>query len=96
VVPTNHYGANSAWLQLCVLAHNLMRSFQLHLSLATPKPSSWKRTYRYRIASMKTLRFLLINRAARLARISGRKVLRFSSNPATESLYDRILNRLAA
>ena len=96
VVPTNHYGANSAWLQLCVLAHNLMRSFQLHLSLATPKPSSWKRTYSYRIASMKTLRFLLINRAARLARISGRKVLRFSSNPAIESLYDRIINRLAA
>jgi len=95
-VPTNHYGANSAWLQLCVLAHNLMRSFQLHFSLAAPKPSSWKRTYSYRIASMKTLRFLLINRAARLARISGRKVLRFASNPATESLYDRILYRLAA
>ncbi len=73
-----------------------MRSFQLHLGLATPKPSSWKRTCSYRIASMKTLHFLLINRAARLARISGHKVLRFSSNPATESLYDRILNRLAA
>jgi Transposase DDE domain group 1 len=95
-VPTNHYGANSAWLQLCVLAHNLMRSFQLHLGLATPKPSSRKRTYSYRIASMKTLRFLLINRAARLARISGRKVLRFSFNPATETLYHQIINRLAA
>jgi len=95
-VPTNHYGANSAWLQLCILAHNLMRSFQLHLSLATPKPLSRKRTYSYRIASMKTLRFLLINRAARLARISGRKVLRFSSNPATESLYHQIVTRLAA
>jgi len=32
VVPTNHYGANSAWLQLCILAHNLMRSFQLYLN----------------------------------------------------------------
>ena len=73
-----------------------MRSFQLHLNLATPKPLSWKRTFSYRILGMKTLRFLVINRAARLARISGRKVLRFSSNPATESLYDRILNRLAA
>lgn len=95
-VPTNHYGANSAWLQLCVLAHNLMRSFQLHLNLAAPKPLSWKRTFSYRILGIKTLRFLVINRAARLARISGRKVLRFSSNPATESLYDRILNRLVA
>ena len=96
VVPTNHYGANSAWLQLSILAHNLMRSFQLHSTLATPKPRSLKRTYSYRIASMKTLRFLLIHRAARLARISGRKVLRFSSNPATETLYDRVTDHLAA
>jgi len=96
VVPTNHYGANSAWLQLSILAHNLMRSFQLHSTLATPKPRSLKRTYSYRIASMKTLRFLLINRAARLARISGRKVLRFSSNPATETLYDQVADHLAA
>jgi hypothetical protein len=96
VVPTNHYGANSAWLQLSILAHNLMRSFQLQSTLAMPKPRSPKRTYSYRIASMKTLRFLLINRAARLARISGRKVLRFSSNPPTENLYDRIADHLAA
>jgi hypothetical protein len=96
VVPTNHYGANSAWQQLSILAHNLIRSFQMHSALAAPKPRSRKRTYSYRIASMKTLRFLLINRAARLARVSGRKVLRFSSNPATEILYDRIAHRLAA
>jgi Transposase DDE domain group 1 len=95
-VPTNHYGANSAWLQLCVLTHNLMRGFQLHLGLATPKPPSRKRTYSYRIASMKTLRFLLINRAARLARIAGRRTLRFSANPATEALYERIAQRLVA
>jgi hypothetical protein len=50
----------------------------------------------YRIASMKTLRFLLINRAARLARISGRTVLGFSSNSATEILYDRVVDHLAA
>jgi len=95
-VPTNHYGANSAWLQLCVLAHNLLRSFQLHTTLAWPKPRSRKRTYSYRIASMKTLRFLFVNRAARLTRISGRNVLRFSSNPATETIYHRIAGHLAA
>jgi len=75
VVPTNPYGANSAWQQLFILTHNLIRSFQMHSALAAPKPRSRKRTYSYPIASMKTLRFLLINRAARLARISGRKVL---------------------
>jgi Transposase DDE domain group 1 len=96
VVPTNHYGANSAWQQLSILAHNLMRSFQLQSTLASAKPRSRKRTYSYRILSMKTLRFLLINRAARLARISGRPTLRFSANPATEALYERIAQRLVA
>jgi len=95
-VPTNHYGANSAWQQLSILAHNLMRSFQLHSNLATDRPRSLKRTYSYRIMSMRTLRFLLINRAARVTRISGRKVLRFAANPATEILYQRITDPLAA
>src|SRR6266702_2496742 len=43
VVPTNHYGANSAWQQLSILAHNVARNFQLD-TRATPKPRSRKRT----------------------------------------------------
>ena len=39
VVPTNHYGANSARKQISILAHNLMRSF-LFQTLSTPKPRS--------------------------------------------------------
>jgi hypothetical protein len=96
VVPTNHYGANSAWQQLAVLAHNLLRGFQLHTAVATGKPRSPKRTYAFRIASMKTLRFLLVNRAARFARIAGRNVLRFSHNPATELLYRQIAQHMIA
>jgi hypothetical protein len=46
VVPTKHYAANSAWQQLSILAHNLIRSFQLE-TLAEPKPRSRKRTYAY-------------------------------------------------
>src|SRR2546428_10486976 len=61
VVPTRHYGANSAWQQLSILAHNIARSFQLD-TLATPKPRSRKRTYAYVLRSMRTLRFLLIAR----------------------------------
>ena len=71
VVPTHHYGANSAWQHLSVLAHNLLRSFQLQ-TIATAKPRSWKRTYAFAFRSMRTLRFLLIARAGRLARIDGR------------------------
>ena len=95
VVPTRHYGATCAWQQLSVLAHNLIRSFQLD-TLATPKPRSRKRTYAYLIRSMRTLRFLLVTRAGRLTRIGGRHVLRLSHNPATEALYASIDNRLAA
>ena len=28
-VPTNHYGANSAWQQIVALAHNLLVNFQI-------------------------------------------------------------------
>lgn len=45
---------------------------------------------------MNTLRFTIINRAARVVRIHGRKILRFSNNSATEVLYDQVLDRIAA
>src|SRR6266508_404623 len=95
VVPTNHYGANSAWQQLSVLAYNLARNFQLD-TLAEPKRRSRKRTYGYLLRSMRTLRFLLIARAGRLTRIGGRNVLRLAQNPATEALYTRVEHALAA
>jgi Transposase DDE domain group 1 len=95
VIPTKHYGANSAWQQLSVLAHNLIRSFQLD-TLAEPKARSRKRTYAYLFRSMRTLRFLLITRAGRLTRIGGRNVLRLTKNPATERLYDTVAHRLVA
>ena len=44
VVPTHHYGANSAWQQLSALGHNLLRGFKLH-TMAMPKPRAAKRTY---------------------------------------------------
>ena len=83
-------GSNSS-----ILAHNLIRSFQLE-TLAEPKPRSRKRTYAYLFRSMRTLRFLLIARAGRLTRLGGRNVLRLTKNPATEALYGQIAHRLAA
>jgi hypothetical protein len=96
VIPTNDYAANSAWQQLCVLAHNLLRSFQLDARIAVPKPRTGKRTFAYRILSLRTLRFLLVARAGRVARIRGRHVLRLSENPATRALYQRVDQALAA
>jgi hypothetical protein len=45
---------------------------------------------------MRTLRFLLIVRTERLTRLGDRNVLRLTTNPATESLYEQIVHRLAA
>jgi len=80
---------NSTRQQLSVLAHNVIRSFQLD-TLPAPKPRSRKRTYSYLLRSMRTLRFLVIARAGRVARIGGRNVLHLGKNPATQLLYRRI------
>ena len=95
VVPTNDSGANSAWQQLSLLAHNLGRSFQVQ-TLALPKPRSRKRTTAYTLRGIRTLRFRLTARAGRLARIGGRQVLRLSRNPATEAPDHRVIHALAA
>ncbi len=71
--------------------------FQLHSNLATAKPSTAKRTYSYWLVSMKTLRFTVINRAARVARIHGCKdpALFLPTTPPPKSFHDQVLDRLA-
>jgi len=93
VVPTRHYGANSAWQQICVLGHNLLRNFQLQ-TLATPKPRSSKRTYVFFLQSLKTLRFKLIHQPARLIKPQGYQVLRFSVAPPAQRLIETIDHKL--
>jgi hypothetical protein len=80
VVPTHHYGANSAWQQISILGHNLLRNFQLQ-TLATQKPRSRKRTFRFFLQSLKTIRLMLIHQPARLVKPQGYSVLRFSLAP---------------
>lgn len=89
VVPTHHYGANSAWQQIVVLGHNLLRNFQLH-TLATPKPRSRKRTFRFFLQSLKTIRFKLIHQPARLVKPQGYSVLRFSVASPVQTLIQKI------
>jgi hypothetical protein len=93
VVPTHHYGDNSAWQQIAILGHNLLRNFQLQ-TLATPKPRSRKRTYRYFLQSLKTIRFKLIHQPARLVKPQGYSVLRFSVAPSAQTLIQRIDQKL--
>jgi Transposase DDE domain group 1 len=93
VVPTHHYGANSAWQQITILGHNLIRNFQLQ-TMATPKPRSRKRTYRFFLQSLKTLRFKFIHQPARIVRPQGYHVLRFSVAPHVQQLIETIDQKL--
>ncbi len=69
-VPTHHYGANSAWQALSIMAHNLMKSFQV-ATTATRRPATRKRRARYELESIHTLRYKWINRAGILVQPDG-------------------------
>lgn len=94
-VPTNHYSANSAWQQIAILGHNLLRSFQLQ-TLAPAKPRSRKRTFSFLLQNMRTIRFKLIHQPARLVRPQNYSVLRFSVSEVTQNLIESISQKLAA
>ena len=95
VVPTRHYSANSAWQQIMVLGHNLLRNFQLQ-TVATKKQRSRKRTCAYLLHSLKTIRFKLIHQPARLVKPQGYSVLRFSVAPIAKKLIESIDDKLKA
>ena len=93
-VPTNHYGANSAWQQLSILAMNLLRRFEIET--ATPaRPRTRKRTFLYVLESIKTARFKWLNVAGRLVATNGARALRLTPIPAVRHRYETIQRGLA-
>jgi hypothetical protein len=92
-VPTNEYGANSAWQQLVVLAHNLLVNFQIDTG-APKRTKSAKRTARFILKSIQTLRFEIINRAGRLVAPNGVAVIRLSKNEIMKTTFLRITQAL--
>jgi len=86
--------ANSLWLQIGALTHNLVRSFQLALG-APRRTNGWKRTYRYVFESLQTLRFTLIQQPARIVRPGGRPELRFAVSDATRRRIEHVQRRIA-
>ncbi len=69
-VPSHHYGANCAWQALSVMAHNLIKSFQV-ATTATRRPTTRKRRSHYELESVQTLRYKWINRAGILLHPDG-------------------------
>lgn len=92
-VPTNHYGANSAWQQLVAMAHNLLVNFQIETG-ACRRARSFKRTTIFMLKSVQTLRFEVFNRAGRLVRPNGRAVLKLGQNDVARSTFLKLAQGL--
>ena len=92
-IPTNHYGANTAWQKLNILAHNLTTSMQLATVSLPKKSRTLKRTTSYYLRSIRTIRFEWLNKAARLLNSSGRRVLRVPNNEKVRVCYEEILEK---
>lgn len=93
-VPTRHYGANSAWQVLSVLAFNLMKSFQV-ATTATPRSRSRKRRVLYQLHTIQSLRYQWLNRAGRLSRPNGIPTLDLGTNPTVHNRFIKINQRLS-
>ncbi len=92
-IPTEDWDANSAWLLISALTHNVARRFQLSAG-AAQRRNGPKRTYRWVLESVRTLRYELINIPAKLATPKGRAQLRLAAAPDTRRRVEKILAAL--
>ena len=93
-IPTDTYQANSAYMQISQMAYNLSLSMQHSMGLTQNRKPTDKRTRIYKSMEWKTVRFLLLNRAGRIAWNKGKKVLEMTQNKNTQSLYEKISSSL--
>ena len=92
-VPTSHYGANSAWQVLSVLAFNLMKGFQV-VTMAASRGASRKRRALYAFEMIQTMRYKWINRAGMMLRPDGYRTLDVGRNPEVMKSFKEIDRRL--
>lgn len=86
-IPTNTYQANSAYMQMSQMAYNLSISMQHSMGMATGRDTKGKSTRKFKNLKWKTFRFLILNRAGRIAWRDGVKVIELTKNNETELLY---------
>jgi len=92
-IPTQDWDANSAWLLISALTHNLVRRFQLTTG-AAKRRNGPKRTYRYVLESLRTLRYELLNIPAKIATPEGRLQLRLAAAPGTQRRITHVLETM--
>lgn len=92
-IPTHDWDANSTWQLISALTHNVLRQFQI-ATTAAPRKNGRKRTYRWVLESLRTLRYEVLNLPARLARPEGRAELRIAAGEETQDRIREILDAL--
>lgn len=92
-IPTNHYGANSAWQQIVTLTHNILINFQIDTGAQT-KPRTQKRTTMFFLKRIRTLRYEVFNRAGNLVRPHGRTILRLGKNTKAQQVFTTMASTL--
>ncbi|MFQ5515887.1 MAG: IS1380 family transposase [Myxococcota bacterium] len=92
-IPTRDWDANSTWQLISALTHNLVRQFQVR-TRAPERPNGRKRTYRWVLESLRTLRYEVLNLPAKIARPEGRTELRLAAAPETRRRIEDILDAL--
>jgi hypothetical protein len=93
-IPTNTYQANSACMQMSQMAYNLSISIQHSMGMSTNRDKKGKSTRKFKNMKWKTFRFLILNRAGRIAWRNGIKVIELTKNNETELLYSKISTAL--
>jgi hypothetical protein len=93
-IPTNTYQANSAYIQISQMAYNLSVSMQHSMGMAKNRDVKGKSARMFKNLEWKTFRFLILNRAGRIACHEGIKVIELTKNNQTELLYQNILTTL--
>ena len=97
-IPTKHFLANSTYQALAIVAHSLVKNFQLATNQAPAKKRSSLRTTSFTFESLKSLRFKIIARAGRIVNVAGISVLKMASEPKVEADYraiERALHKMA-
>ena len=85
-VPSQRYGANSAWQVLSILAFNLMRGFQVATTASRRSPNRKRRTL-YGFETIETLRYQCLHRAGLLVRPEGRSTLDVGTSPPVKRRF---------
>lgn len=95
-IPTKNFNANSAYQALSIIAHTLVKNFQLSTHQVETRKRTASRTGIFRFESLKSLRFKIIARAGRIVNQSGKSTLKLANEPSVKQEFEQIINSMTS